>query len=241
MNIQNADDCQHIVDEDNLDEITFLCREQDRARSLPANGRAVRDDILAKLDAIEAPAISTGYAVTCNTPTEILTALPPKMAAPLVNFDASGSEPQSRAESAAIRAVREKQASPEAVALKQANKEDGHFARWKREREAHRTGEGRDDYNAAKRRGYASHIRAAEDRAVGHYTHHATDEARADARKEGNAKSSKKRRDNMTPEQKKAESAKASQRRRERKEREAAQAIAEAERQRQAMLDRAIF
>jgi hypothetical protein len=245
MNKVIADNCQQIVDDEdptmfvsNSDEIASFCRDQDRARSLPENGQAIRDSILAELDSIEAPAIEAGFVVTCNTPAPVLEALPPEIVAALDDFELSGEEPSS--ESAAVRAAREKRASPEAIALHEANKAHGHIKQAQDDIDAHRKGEGRDQHNEDKRNNYAAHIFATEGREIRAHNRYATDEARLDARKRGNANSSQKRRDSMTPEQKKAESAKASERRRERKAREEAEAAAEAERQRQRYIEQSI-
>jgi hypothetical protein len=212
-----------------LGDVTALCREADRSRPADATGQARRDDIFAELDAIEVPAIITSFVATCETPENVLAILPPEMVSALADVQHS--------ESLGIRAARQRKASPEAVALHEANKAHGHTAQAQDRIDAYRKGDGREDYNASRRASYSAEI----GRVARAYSHHGEDDAsRQRSIQNSNRSASQKRRDNMTLDEKRAEAEKASQRRRERKARLAAEAATQIELQRQAYIDASI-
>ncbi len=204
MNSDNPKDCQRGVDNKNDLLSVSIVEATDIAHSMSGADRAIMEE----LDSIVAE-----FVATPATPADAIDQLPPEYAAALADFEIDEPVTAHPAESAAVRAARAKLSSPEAKALLAANKAHGHTMQAMDAIDAHRrTPEGKKSYNAAQRAKYA------EGRAVRDYQHHATDEERAFARKESNLVAQKKRRDAMTPEQKKAENKKRSARRRAAKE-----------------------
>lgn len=157
-----------------------------------------------------ADSITTNFAVTPETPAEIVAAIPKK-------------------ESAAMAAVRRYNSSSEAKALREANRKHGLTAQRNRKIDESRKGEGREYHNLAKRVSYAEKIIETENRPVRDYKHHETTEDRVAARQAKDKAAQKVRRSEMTPEQKKQESEKRKARR-----------YAEKERKKQALIDNAI-
>lgn len=157
-----------------------------------------------------AETISTNFAVTPETPAEIVAVIPKK-------------------KSAAIVAVRRYNSSSEAKALREANRKHGLTAQRNRKIDESRKGEGREYHNLAKRLSYAEKIIETEKRPVRDYKHHETTEDSVAARKAKDKAAQKVRRSEMTPEQKKQESEKRKARR-----------YAEKERKKQALIDNAI-
>lgn len=154
--------------------------------------------------------ITTNFAVTPETPAEIVSTL-------------------SKKESAALAAVRRYNNSLEAKALMKANQTDGRTAKRNKEIDQDRKGEGREYHNLAKRVSYAEKIIETENRPVRAYKHHETTEDRIAARQARDKAAQKVRRSEMTLEQKKQESQKRKARR-----------DAEKERKKQALIDNAI-
>lgn len=175
------------------------------------NCQHLKNNEIPKEDKHQATTIETHFLITPETPTEAISSL-------------------NKPESAAIAAVRRHNNSPEAKALYEANKANGHGAQRNTEINAWRKDEGRQFHNEIKRAAYADTIRETEDRPVRSYEYHNTHENRAKARQEQNNAAQKKRREMLTPEEKKLENEKRAQRRQVAKARKA-----------QALIDNSIF
>lgn len=209
MNSDNPKDCQRSVDNKNDQLSVGIVQASDISQSMSGADMAIVEE----LDSIFAELVATPA-----TPTEVMEHFPREYAAALADFEIDDTEQDQPTETAAIRAARAKLASPEAKALMAANKAHGHTAQAMDAIDAYRrTPEGRESYNARRKLERHENIREAEGRDVRNYRRHATEEDRILARRQDKKAEQKDRRDNMTPEQKKAENEKRSARRREAK------------------------
>jgi hypothetical protein len=210
MNSNNDENCKDISEEGSFG----LVAPRSIYSSVPD---AVADEVMAAIDAIAREVLDAEFVVTVDTPSEVVQAALPSFSVSPVS-------------SAAIEAARLRANSAEAQELKSLNKKHGFKAQAMGAIDAHRAKEGRDAYNQKRREEYATAIYQAEGRDVRDYTKRATKEEKVEARQVKSRMAKKCKRDQLTPEEKRAENAARSERRRKRRERERA-----------ALLDEALF